>query len=176
MIKSARVLFSALMVIILLAVLAISGGPLFGQSTKLPEGSGKDIAENACVICHNASIITQQQLSPAAWTKEVDKMIRWNAPVLPADHDTLVKYLSDHFPPRPDAELTYELPAGAGREAAQASCMNCHDARPITSVHQSRAQWEQTVSQMERWGEKLTPHERAAVIRYLSSAFPTPSN
>jgi cytochrome c5 len=162
--KTLPVIFAALLGL-------LSSGALFAQSTVLPEGPGQEAAQNACIICHNASIITQQHLSPAAWTKEVDKMVRWNAPVLPADHDTLVRYLFDHFGPQPDAPLSYDLPAGPGRDTVQTACLSCHDAFPITSAHQSRAQWEKTVSQMEHWGEKLTPRERAIVVRYLSRNF-----
>ena len=33
-----------------------------------------------------------------AWTKEVDKMVKWGAVVEPQDHDALVEYLSSNFP------------------------------------------------------------------------------
>ena len=39
----------------------------------------------------------EQRLSKAAWTKEVDKMIKWGAVVDASDHDALVDYLSGNF-------------------------------------------------------------------------------
>jgi hypothetical protein len=54
-------------------------------------------ATNACLECHEARIIVQQRLSKAAWTKEVDKMIRWGALVDPADRDALIDYLGSNF-------------------------------------------------------------------------------
>jgi len=149
----------------------LTSGALFAQSTVLPKGPGQDIAQNACIICHNASILTQQRLNPATWTKEVDKMVRWGAPVLPADHDALVRYLFENFPPRPDDPVTYDLPAGPGRVTVHTACLSCHDSWPIISARQSDAQWKETISKMEHWGAKLTPRERAIVLRYVSTNF-----
>ncbi|HST09841.1 MAG TPA: hypothetical protein VLL05_05665 [Terriglobales bacterium] len=55
-------------------------------------------ATTACTECHEARIIVQQRLSKAAWTKEVDKMVKWGALVEPQDKDLLVDYLSTNFP------------------------------------------------------------------------------
>jgi hypothetical protein len=55
-------------------------------------------ATTACTECHEARIIVQQQLSKAAWTKEVDKMVKWGAVVEAQDHDALIDYLSNSFP------------------------------------------------------------------------------
>ena len=41
----------------------------------------------------------QQRLSQAAWTKEVDKMVKWGAVVDAADRDPLIEYLSTNLPP-----------------------------------------------------------------------------
>ncbi len=56
-------------------------------------------ATTACLECHEARIILQQRLSKAAWTKEVDKMMKWGALVDPADRDALIDYLSTNFSP-----------------------------------------------------------------------------
>jgi hypothetical protein len=63
----------------------------------LPAGSMQAKATTACTECHEARIILQQRLSKAAWTKEVDKMIKWGALVDAGDHDALVDYLSTNF-------------------------------------------------------------------------------
>src|SRR6201988_2030867 len=65
----------------------------------LPPGPMMDKATTACTECHEARIILQQRLSKAAWTKEVDKMIKWGAVVDAADRDALVDYLSTNFSP-----------------------------------------------------------------------------
>ncbi|MBV8051296.1 MAG: hypothetical protein JOZ80_08920 [Acidobacteriaceae bacterium] len=51
----------------------------------------------ACTECHESRIILQQRLSKAAWTKEVDKMIKWGAVVDATDRDAFIDYLSINF-------------------------------------------------------------------------------
>jgi|SRR5579872_45087 len=87
-----------------------------GNSAKttedLPPGAMQPKATTACTECHEARIILQQRLSKAAWTKEVDKMVKWGAVVDASDHDALIDYLSTNFgvdrpayvPPRTAAE------------------------------------------------------------------------
>lgn len=64
---------------------------------ELPEGNLQAKAITACTECHEARIIVQQRLSKAAWTKEMDKMIKWGALVDPQDKDALIDYLSTNF-------------------------------------------------------------------------------
>src|SRR5207302_7679104 len=73
----------------------------WGQTAQpdLPPGPVKAKATTACTECHDARIILQQRLSKAAWTKEVDKMVKWGAVVDAADRDPLIDYLSSNFPP-----------------------------------------------------------------------------
>jgi len=56
-------------------------------------------AQTACTTCHDSSIIVQQRLSKAAWTREVDKMVKWGAILNPSDRDPLIEYFSANFPP-----------------------------------------------------------------------------
>jgi hypothetical protein len=81
----------------------------------LPSGEMHNKATNACTECHEARIILQQRLSKAAWTKEVDKMIKWGALVDASDHDALVDYLSKYFSPD---QPPYEAPRTAEEKAA----------------------------------------------------------
>ncbi len=72
---------------------------LWAQSAAdLPPGPMQHKARTACAECHDSRIIVQQRLSRAAWTREVDKMIKWGAVVDPADRDAFVDYLSTNFP------------------------------------------------------------------------------
>lgn len=64
---------------------------------ELPAGAMQQKTTTACSECHEARIILQQRLSKAAWTKEVDKMIRWGAVVDSADRDGIIDYLSANF-------------------------------------------------------------------------------
>ena len=69
------------------------------QSVDLPPGPAQAKFKTACLECHDTSIIVQQRLSKAAWTREVDKMIKWGAVVDAKDRDALIDYLSTSFPP-----------------------------------------------------------------------------
>ena len=64
-------------------------------------------ATTSCLECHEARIILQQRLSKAAWTKEVDKMVKWGALVDAVDRDGLIDYLSTNFSPD---QAPYEPP------------------------------------------------------------------
>jgi mono/diheme cytochrome c family protein len=65
----------------------------------LPAGAMQAKATTACLECHEARIILQQRLSKAAWTREVDKMVKWGAVVDPSDREALIDYLSTNFSP-----------------------------------------------------------------------------
>jgi hypothetical protein len=73
-------------------------------------------ATTACLECHEARIILQQRLSKAAWTKEVDKMIKWGAVVEASDHDALIDYLSSNFSPD---QPPYEAPRTAVQKSSE---------------------------------------------------------
>jgi hypothetical protein len=64
---------------------------------ELPAGAMQQKATTACLECHEARIIVQQRLSKPAWTKEVDKMVKWGAVVDANDRDALIDYLSTNF-------------------------------------------------------------------------------
>jgi hypothetical protein len=74
------------------------GGSTLAQMAQLPAGPMQQKATTACTECHSALIIVQQRLSPSAWNKEVDKMVKWGALVDPKDRDALVQYLCSSFP------------------------------------------------------------------------------
>ncbi len=66
---------------------------------QLPAGPMQVKAAAACSNCHEARIIVQQRLSKAAWTKEMDKMVKWGAEVDPKERDGLIDYFSANFGP-----------------------------------------------------------------------------
>jgi len=80
------------------------------QSADLPTGPLQAKMKTACLECHDSGIIVQQRLGKVAWTKEVDKMIKWGAVVDPGDRGAFIEYLSENFPA--DKE-PYEAPRAA---------------------------------------------------------------
>ena len=83
---------------------------------ELPAGPMQEKATAACASCHEARIIVQQRLSNAAWTKEMDKMIKWGAEVDPKDRDALIDYFSSNFGPD---QAAYEAPRTAAKAVAR---------------------------------------------------------
>ena len=100
---SHRVRSRPVLVCATLAVITLALTSTFAWSQKatedLPAGAMQAKATTSCLECHEARIILQQRLSKAAWTKEVDKMMKWGALVDANDHDPLIDYLSANFGP-----------------------------------------------------------------------------
>lgn len=55
--------------------------------------------KKVCLSCHEADIIEQQKLTPAGWTRTVEKMMRWGAAVSDADKQPLIDFLAARFGP-----------------------------------------------------------------------------
>ena len=90
---------SASLVALNLWCLAVAAVAQFSPNEQLPAGPAQEKAAAACLSCHEARIIVQQRLSKAAWSKEMDKMIKWGAEVDPntKDRDALIDYFSTNF-------------------------------------------------------------------------------
>jgi hypothetical protein len=81
---------------LLLSLTCVSG--LRPQAADLPPGPLQAKMKTACLECHDFGIIVQQRLGKTAWTKELDKMMKWGAVVDPGDRDAFIEYLSENFP------------------------------------------------------------------------------
>ena len=62
--------------------------------------AGAAAFKRVCLTCHDADIVEQQRLTPTGWTRSVEKMMRWGAPVSDAEKQPLVDYLASRFGPR----------------------------------------------------------------------------
>jgi len=102
--------------VVTIAVLSMACAPLFWAQARrgsdLPAGNVQGKAKAACLECHDAHIIVQQRLSKAAWTKEIDKMVKWGALVDAKDRDALIDYLSTNFPPDKPVEAPARVAKG----------------------------------------------------------------
>lgn len=146
---------------------------LWAQRQDLPAGAMQEKARTACLACHNAQIIVQQRLSGRGWTKSVDKMIRWGAPVAPEDREALINYLAQNFgPEEPPAKA--ELAEGVGAGMARAACLSCHGADLITAQQLDQRAWTLIVDKMIRWGAAVRPQDRRALVNYLATNYGPP--
>lgn len=62
--------------------------------------AGAATFKRACLTCHAADIVEQQQLTESGWMRSVEKMIRWGATVRDAEKQPLASYLASRFGPR----------------------------------------------------------------------------
>jgi cytochrome c5 len=69
------------------------------EIARLPDGPGKALVTERCLLCHGAALITQQRKDAAAWGRTVTQMRTWGTPIQDEDQTALVAYLADHFGP-----------------------------------------------------------------------------
>ncbi len=83
----------ALAIVILLPRLAS------GQEVPLPPGKGVESVTGICSICHGLDLVTQQRQDRDGWTRIVDQMIQFGAPIPPGERQVIIDYLATHFSP-----------------------------------------------------------------------------
>jgi hypothetical protein len=145
-----------------------------GPQPSPPQEEIQEKMRRACLSCHTASIIVQQQLDRRVWAKEVDKMIRWGAPVTPEDRDAMIDYLSQRFGPRP-AEPEAALAPGPGQEKVRSACLGCHGAGMIAHEPRERRGWERIVDRMTLWGAPAQAADRELIVDYLTKNYSPPA-
>jgi cytochrome c5 len=69
------------------------------QIAGLPDGPGKTLVIERCLLCHGAALIAQQRKDAAAWQRTLTQMRTWGTPIQDEDQTALVAYLTDHFGP-----------------------------------------------------------------------------
>jgi virginiamycin B lyase len=85
------------------ATLVLFSGDLLiaAQPSPLPEGDGKALVQGTCTACHDTNQITRSSgYTREGWRALIATMM--NLPGTPAD--AITKYLTTHFPPRPDLQ------------------------------------------------------------------------
>lgn len=66
--------------------------------TALARGSGQELVESYCSICHSVTLIgAQPRFSPEVWKREVDKMIHLGAPIPTEMVGQIVDYLQKEY-------------------------------------------------------------------------------
>lgn len=152
---------------ITLLVVALASTAASAQT--LPPGPGADVLKAKCVSCHEADIIVSQRLSLAAWTRSVDKMVRWGVAITPAEREALHPYLAANFGPKAVASHAATEAAAA---TYQRACTTCHETDIIEQQRLTRGRWVGSVDKMIRWGATVKPEEKDALVDYLASRFP----
>jgi mono/diheme cytochrome c family protein len=154
-------------VVLVLAV--VSFGSLRAQQA-LPPGAGADIIKTRCVSCHGTDLIAAQRLNIAGWGRELDKMARWGAALLPEQREALIPYLAEHFGVRP--ALSHAPAAAADGEATfKRACLSCHGTDLVEQQRLSRSAWVREVEKMMRWGANVPANEKDALADHLAALY-----
>lgn len=86
----------------LLALLPIVGAspkPASVQEAPLPPGKGVESVTGICSICHGLDLVTGQRQDRDGWTRLIDQMIQFGAPIPPGERQVIIDYLATHFSP-----------------------------------------------------------------------------
>lgn len=70
-----------------------------GPPVTLPEGSGKELVQGVCGICHSLDRVVAGKRSKAQWQAIVTQMIYLGAPLAPAQATEVTDYLGAKFSP-----------------------------------------------------------------------------
>lgn len=154
--------------------MALVAGAAWAQRPGLPPGLMQEKARTACLACHDARIIVQQQLDRTGWTRNVDKMVRWGSVVAAEDREALIDYFVTNFPPRAEVGAPSKLAEGAGVKEVRAACLGCHDASAIVERKLDRRGWTSVLDRHVRWGARASPEERSSLLNYLETHYGPP--
>jgi hypothetical protein len=64
------------------------------------------------------------------------------------------------------------LPDGPNRELVEAVCGSCHDIEMVAINGRSEERWQLTMDEMTGYGMRITPGDRALILRYLATYVP----
>jgi hypothetical protein len=64
------------------------------------------------------------------------------------------------------------LPDGPNRELVEAVCGSCHDVEMVRVNGRSEGAWNNTIDEMAGYGLRLSPADRALVLKYLATYLP----
>ena len=64
------------------------------------------------------------------------------------------------------------LPEGPNRELVERACGSCHDIETVVINGRSEENWNGTIDEMTGYGLRLSPAERALILKYLATYLP----
>src|SRR2546429_475927 len=64
------------------------------------------------------------------------------------------------------------LPEGPNRELVSRACGSCHDIEMVVINGRSEENWNGTIDEMTGYGMRISPAERALILKYLATYLP----
>lgn len=160
-----------------LGALAVTAGASAGARPQTqaagaspPPEAAAPFAAPECLSCHDDDLIAQQRLSAAGWSREVDKMTRWGAPVPAERKDALVADLAARYGPGVAARPA--MVNKRGEDVFSRACLVCHGADLVEQQRLTLAGWTREVAKMTAWGAAVSDAEKPVLAAYLSARFP----
>jgi cytochrome c5 len=142
------------------------------QEAQLPEGDGKKIIEEKCVICHDVMPITEKRASKDDWAETIQRMKLSGADLDDAQTNTLVEYLAMNLGPAGStASAGGGLPEGAGKQIIETACTGCHGVDYVTDARYSKDQWQEVIDRMKLSGAAVGDSEVPVLLDYLTRNF-----
>ena len=121
-----------------------------------------------CTTCHADDLIRSQRLTVQGWTREIDKMIGWGAPVADAEKASMAELFATHY----GVGQKPSMEAHAGEALLKARCMACHDDKLVVQQRLDAAGWGRELDKMIGWGASLNAEEKKTLADYLAKRFP----
>jgi cytochrome c5 len=160
----------------------VTPGYAQAPANSLPAGAGKDLVAVACTQCHGLKLVMALRDGPVGWKHFVDDMILRGAQLTPEEEDTVAQYLSRNFgpgtSPMQSGLKSEPLPSGDGEKLVESHCALCHDLGRVTTIARSKAEWNNTVSNMmARAGTNVASQDEILTMAsYLTAHFGKKSN
>jgi hypothetical protein len=71
------------------------------------------------------------------------------------------------------AQIDPRMPEGPNRALVARLCTGCHDlGNLLSTAGRSREGWDSKIDEMQSYGMKVTPEERALILDYLATYLP----
>jgi mono/diheme cytochrome c family protein len=150
-----------------------------GGRKELPPGEGREIVQRVCTQCHTLTPVLMKTDGEGGWRHTVTRMVlQRQAQLLPAEFETVVKYLATSLGPGvwqmtsgPLPPGASALPEGPGKQVVTARCSICHDLTRVTSVRRKAQEWEGVVRNMIDRGPQAPPDQVKTIVSYLTTHF-----
>ena len=65
-----------------------------------------------------------------------------------------------------------KLPEGPNRDLVERLCGSCHDIEQVVINGRSEERWSGTIDEMTGFGLRVSPAERALILKYLATYLP----
>jgi len=140
----------------------------------LDEKKGQELVAQKCGKCHALERVFKALKTDQGWTETVNRMISFDTPnISESQGKQIVNYLIIQQKRREKLAAEASGARGKiGRNMVEQKCSFCHGLDRLYMVNKTREEWVRTVENMIGYSEQadfLSPHEKEAVIEFLSS-------